>query len=228
VLGHPSQVTERSKTTMTTHTHPAHADLRRLLVVSAAVFASAGGLIHLAVIRQHFDFPIVAGGFAFIGIAKWTFALTVLRYPTRLIVAFGGIVHIAIAGIWILSRTTGLPFLPGAEEPALVGVVDIVANTFSVGAIGAVIIWRVLSQSSNAVFVSIRVARSMLTVLLAGSLFLIVPALFTPHDHASHALNEIPAHSDVHQHEAGTAGSHRPVRQAPKVSDGHLTRPVRW
>ena len=213
---------------MTTHTHPAPTDLRRLLVVTAAVFAFAGGLIHLAVIRQHFDFPIVAGGFAFIGIAQWTFALTVLRYPIRLIVALGGILHTAIAGIWILSRTTGLTFLPGAEEPALVGVVDIVANTFSVGAIGAVIIWKVLNQPPNAVFVSSRVARSMVTVLLAGSLVLIVPALFTPHDRASHALSEVPAHSDVHQHEAETAG------QAPAGQIGtqgerpsfHATREV--
>ncbi len=147
MLGHPSQVTEHPNTTMTTHTQSAHTDLRRLLVVTAAVFAFAGGLIHLAVIRQHFDFPIVAGGFAFIGIAQWIFALTVLKHPIRLIVALGGILHTAIAGIWILSRTTGLPFLPGVEEPALVGVVDTVATTFSVGAIGAVIIWRVLNQS---------------------------------------------------------------------------------
>ena len=190
---------------MNTQTLRNDTDLHRILAIAAAVFAVAGGLIHLTVTRQHLDFPIVAAGFVFMGVAQWVFAFTILKRPTTLIAVSGAVLHAAIVTVWILSRTIGLAFFPGAEHVAPVGVVDIVATSFSVAVVGTVVIWLALEGPIANVNVSHREFRTVAAVLAIGALFLTVPAIAAPHDHlGSHVSTDT---SVVQPHEPGTPGS---------------------
>ena len=141
-----AEPTDRGMTEMSTPPPTAAGtDLRRLLLTIAAVSAAAGGLIHLKVVGDHLDSTLIAVGFAFMGVTQWLFALMILTRPSRIVLILGGILHSAMTTIWILSRTTGLWFVTGAENPAPVGVADLAANAFSIGVVGATIIGISLS-----------------------------------------------------------------------------------
>ena len=189
-------------------------DLHQILAIAAAVFAAAGGLIHLTVTRQHLDFPIVTAGFAFVGVAQWVFAFTIMKRPTTVIAVSGAVLHAAIVTVWTLSRTIGLAFVPGAEHVAAVGVADIVATTFSVAVVGTVAIWRVLSGSSVRVNVPYRGFRTVVAVLAMGASFLTVPAIAAPHDHSGSHVSADTA--EVHTHEGET-----PVTNVDHDETGH-------
>ena len=203
---------------MNTHTHRNDTDLHQILANAAAVFATAGGLIHLTVTRQHLDFPIVVAGFVLMGVAQWVFAFTVLKRPTTVVANTGGILHAAIVAVWILSRTAGLAFVPGAEHVASVGVADIVATTFSVAVIGTVVVWRALSGRTANINVPNPGIRSVVATLAIGALFLTVPAIAAPHHHlGSHVSTEM---AEVHTHEAeapGTTAHHHESEHEPGV-----------
>jgi len=199
-------MTGHAKDTMSTQALRNVADLHRILAIAAAVFAAAGGLIHLTVTRQHLDLPIVAAGFVLMGAAQWIFAFTILKFPTTVIAVSGAVLHATIVTVWILSRTIGLAFVPGAEHVASVGVADIVATTFSVAVIGTAVIWRALSGSTANASVPHSGLRTVVAAFAIGALFLTVPAIAAPHDHEeSHVSTD---KSEVHTHEAETPDTH--------------------
>ncbi len=203
---------------MNTQTSRHDTDLHQILASAAAVFATAGGLIHLTVTRQHLDFPIVVAGFVLMGVAQWVFAFTILKRPTAVVANTGGVLHAAIVAVWILSRTAGLAFVPGAEHVASVGVADIVATTFSVAVIGTVVMWRALSGSTANVSVPNPGVRTVVATLTIGALFLTVPAIAAPHHHeGSHVSTDT---AEVHTHEAETPGTnphHHETEHEPGV-----------
>lgn len=190
---------------MNTQTLRNATDLHQILAIAAAVFATAGGLIHLTVTRQHLDFPVVVAGFVLMGVAQWVFGFTILKRPTTVIAVSGAVLHAAIVTVWIVSRTIGLAIVPGAEHVAPVGVADIVAITFSVAVIGTVVIWRALGRSIVNVNVPYPGFRTVVAVLVIGALFLTVPAIAAPHDHeGSHVSTDT---AEVQTHEAETPGT---------------------
>lgn len=182
----------------------ASTDLRRVLAIVAGMLAAAGGLIHIVVIRDHLDFAVIAVGFAVMAAAQWAFALRMLTRPSRQVLLLGGALHAVIVALWVLSRMTGLGVIPGAEAAEPVGVADLVSTTFSLGVIGIVAIARSLDQATKPVMMPQVVARRMIAIILAGALFLTVPAVLVPHDH------------DAHPSDSHTSG----------MQDGHGQEPV--
>lgn len=175
-------------------------DLRGVLATVAGVLAAAGGLIHLGAVGDHTDFRLVAAGFAAMGVSQVVVALWLFRRPSRPVLFLAGGLHAAIAATWALSRTVGLGFVPGEAGAAEVGVADVVANTFSLGVIGVVLIVLALHRATGAdVLLPRIVARRMAGVAAAGALVLSAIAISAPHVHASHA----------------------PVIDAPVVGHGH-------
>lgn len=184
---------------MSTTTRVNDYHLGGVLATTAALGAAAGGLIHLKQIGAHPDFVFIAGGFALMGAAQWAFALAVLRRPSRPILLAGGVLHAAILGLWLVTRTIGLGFVPGAEVPADVGVADLAANIFSVAVVGVAAIGTAVHKAAIPVDVPLGVATRVKAVVLAGVIFLTVPALLVPHEHGSHA-SETPTHETSHDH----------------------------
>lgn len=151
----------------------------------AALLSFAGGVIHLAVIRHHLDAAPVAGGLALMGTAQWLFAARIATRPSRPVRGAGVLLHATIIVIWLLSRTIGLVVVPGAEDPAPVGVPDLVANLFALATIVTAIAMRHSSydlRPSSRPRVGTRLAAAVAVAVFA----LTVPAVLSDHDHAGH------------------------------------------
>jgi hypothetical protein len=81
--------------------------------------ASAGaGLIHVAVMPAHWQDWIASGlFFAAVAVFQLMWAFLVWIHPRPLLLALGIAANAAAAGLWVASRTIGLPFGPHADIP---------------------------------------------------------------------------------------------------------------
>ncbi len=106
-------------------------ELERILVLPIATLSLGAGLIHLALIAEHFRADALSGLF-FVAAAIFQLSWAVLfgRRPQRAVQLLGGAGNAAIIVVWLLTRTLGLPFggHPGIAEP--IGVADLLATLF--------------------------------------------------------------------------------------------------
>ena len=104
---------------------------------SAAVCSIIGAAIHLWVLPSHAREWWVLGAFFAAAVAAQLFtALMVLRRPHPRFVTVGIVTNLTIALVWLVSRTSGLPFGPpvldmtaGLADPARGGYGDHVVGT---------------------------------------------------------------------------------------------------
>lgn len=198
-----------------TTTTDATADLRRALGATAGILAAASGLVHIAVIRDHLELAVVASGFAVMAVVQWAFALRMLTRPSSRVLWWGGVFHCVLVALWVLSRTTGLWVIPGAESAEDVGIADLVSTTFCLGVIGVASIVRVMDRAGE-VRVSRSVARRVRAAVAIGALFLTVPALSVPHEHDVHGGDSHATGGDhgaepvvtIAGHDHSTTGTH--------------------
>ena len=191
---------ETTEPTVTTIAIDSKASLQGALAWVVAVFAAAGGLIHLQASIDHRDLMVIAVGFAAMAISQLVLAGVMLMRPSPKALIWVGALHAGIVLVWIISRTLGLVFIPGAEQAAEVGVADVVANTLSLAVVGVTIIALSLDRSSQAVPLHPSTARAINVVTLVGALILSVAALGETHDHA-HNDGEAPLPIPVHSHD---------------------------
>lgn len=177
----------RPRSAPRTTTTNAGVDLGRALGTTAGILAAASGLVHIAVIRDHLDFPVVASAFAVMAAVQWAFALRMCTRPSPRVLWLGGMFHLGLVALWVLSRTTGLWVIPGVEAAEDVGIADLVSTTFCLGVIGIASIVRALDRTYE-VRVSGPVARRMTAAVAIGALFLTVPALSVSHEHDVHGV----------------------------------------
>lgn len=181
-------------------------DAGRPASVVVAVLAAAGGVIHAAVIRHHLAYLAVATAFAAMAAAQWWFAFRLLRHPSNRVRSRGVALHVAIVGVWMLSRTVGLPGVAGAEEPAPVGVADVTANVYSVLVVAVLAGTWWSTRRVRRLLVLRRLAGPITALVAVGVLLGTAPAVLAGHDHTGH---EHPAghhpvgdghHDDEHGH----------------------------
>jgi hypothetical protein len=104
---------------------PARSEPAQLL----AALAWAAGLIHVAAFADHLhEWPAAAAFFAALACAQLGWGAWVWARPTPRALAAGVAGSLAVAALWALTRTAGLPFGPGAGEPEPVGGLDAMAT----------------------------------------------------------------------------------------------------
>jgi hypothetical protein len=89
--------------------------------MALAVTSLAAAGIHFAVMGEHFQEYVVFG--VFFSLVAWfqaLWALGIVVAPTRRTLAVGLMANAAIACVWLVSRTAGVPIgpEPGVAEPA--------------------------------------------------------------------------------------------------------------
>src|SRR5437660_8401622 len=85
------------------------------LLAAAATVSVASGLIHIAAVPEHWaTYRIAAVFFVGLGIFQVVWAALLVGRPSRLLYAVGAAASLLTIGIWIASRTSGLPFGPFA------------------------------------------------------------------------------------------------------------------
>lgn len=99
------------------------------LAARCAAIASVGaGLIHFAVMPAHFLSWWAAGlFFAAVAVFQLMWAYLAWSRPRPLLLAAGIAANAGIAGVWVVSSTTGLPFGPHAGGPEAVDAAGICA-----------------------------------------------------------------------------------------------------
>lgn len=165
---------------------PAATDLTSVLSKVAAVLAVAGGLIHLAVVRHHLDYAVIAAGFALMGGAQLLVAVGLFTRSTSRSRLAGFLLHAGIVVTWLLSRTVGLVIVPGAEGGVPFGVADTTANVFALGVIASLGTIGRIDHLCARVRLSTRVERYAVGVIALAAVGLTGPAAFAPHEHAGH------------------------------------------
>jgi len=122
---------------------------RRLdeLIPLAAVLVLAAGFIHAVLIPHHFDESWLHGAF-FVVVAAGQFAwgAAAFRNPSPRTLAIGAIGCCAVAAVWAVSRTVGLPLTFGDWQREAVEGADVMATVDELAA--AVIVAQVLGWRS--------------------------------------------------------------------------------
>jgi hypothetical protein len=94
-------------------------------VLVAAALSLGAALVHLQVTPSHWDVWWGYGTFfLLIGIGQALYAVAVVRWPTPPVLWFGIAGNLGIVGIYLLSRTNGIPWGPHAGRADTVGIGD--------------------------------------------------------------------------------------------------------
>lgn len=113
---------------------PASKALIRTRLAGALIGGMAGGsfiaaLIHIAVAGDHFEAHMPSGSF-FYGLAafQWLWGGLVLLKASRRVLLLGALVNALVIGIWLVSRTVGLPVGPDSGLVESAGPADSLAT----------------------------------------------------------------------------------------------------
>lgn len=104
-------------------------DARRELEVDAAVLAIAAGLIHaVAAVGHVTEYWLFAVFFALLAAAQLVWGALVYRGASRRLLVAGAWGSAAVALLWLVSRTVGLPLGSHAGTPEAAGPLDVLAT----------------------------------------------------------------------------------------------------
>jgi hypothetical protein len=141
-----------------------------------AGFASLGaGLVHLAVVQEHFEESALFGAFFLVsGALQIGWAMVALardRMPLPRLVAAG---QLAMVVLWAVTRTVGLPVGPDVWTPEAVGRADVLCVALELVSAGAVAAWIAQTRASG------QTMRSGRYLALVGAGALVVAAMTAP------------------------------------------------
>ncbi|MDX6197484.1 MAG: hypothetical protein QOJ79_635 [Actinomycetota bacterium] len=102
----------------------------RFVLAAAAVGA---GAIHLAFAPEHLaEYQPLGIGFVVAGVLQLLWAVAVVRRDSPRWLLAGGVVSLAFVGVYLQSRTVGLPLGPEAFEPESFGLPDLICCALEV------------------------------------------------------------------------------------------------
>lgn len=106
-----------------------------LALRAAAALSLLAAAMHLWVVPEHFEEWWGYGAFfVVLAVAQGLYALVLLGWPSRAFLLLGVASNLAVAILWLVTRTTGIPLLgPHAGETERVGVLDLACTLGEVG-----------------------------------------------------------------------------------------------
>jgi hypothetical protein len=111
-----------------------------------AVSCVLAGAVHASVGPEHFREGVRFGVFFVVLFAmQFALAVAVLRRPSRQLVTLTALMSGGVVLLWLVTRTTGLPFGLGEVEP--VGFADSLASVAELVTVAACLVW--LRPSTN-------------------------------------------------------------------------------
>lgn len=107
--------------------------LRSVVVAACALLSTGAAVIHFAVLGEHWDEWWGYG--LFFGIAAWLqlgWAAVVVARPSSKLLVAGAVGSFAIAVLWLVTRTEGVPAGPAFGETESAAFPDVLASVFEV------------------------------------------------------------------------------------------------
>jgi hypothetical protein len=184
-----------------------------MLVAIAALCSGAAGLIHAVAAGSHAADTTLVWLFTAAALAQVGWAGFIAVNPTSIGLVAGAVMNLALVGVWVLTRTTGLAMVDALAEPEVVGRQDLSAALLA-GA-SAVCALAALRTSS-------RPARPGVLGALAG--VAMVPMLIgmlqpSAHTHGGHVAGETAAGD--HAHAAGAVDPHAAAEDSHAAGADH-------
>jgi hypothetical protein len=104
-----------------------------VLLVAAACSVGAAA-IHAVVCPEHLHEGLLYGGFFAVATgAQLVWAWLAIHHPQRWVLAAGLTGNLAIIGLWLITRTVGIPLGPEAGEVEAIGALDTITAAFEAG-----------------------------------------------------------------------------------------------
>lgn len=102
---------------------------RQELALLACAFSLVAGAIHVEAAIGHFEAAWIYGGcFAALAVFQLAWGCRVYSRPAPDWLRLGWAVSLAVVGIWLVSRTVGIPFGPDAWQPEAINPLDTAAT----------------------------------------------------------------------------------------------------
>src|SRR4051794_29056194 len=99
---------------------PAPATVGREVRIAAASLSAVAGVVHFAHAPHHWSTGVVYG--LFFLLAGWfqvVWAGLLMARPSRRLLIAGVVFNALMVGVWMFSRTTGLPFVDGSAAESI-------------------------------------------------------------------------------------------------------------
>jgi hypothetical protein len=153
------------------HESTAYTTTETVLLLAAAV-AFVDGLIHIGAAIDHFsEFALYTLVFAVLATVQIAWAAMILWRPSRPVLLLGCAFTVSVIGLWVASRTIGVPIAPRAWVPERVGVADLVETVGEIATVIAVLSVVMSSRPMVAGQVTRRIAPVLMVVLLVSVLY---------------------------------------------------------
>jgi hypothetical protein len=149
---------------------PPYTATETVLVLTAGL-AFIGGLIHIGAGIDHWEeFHLYTLAFSLIAAVQITWAVLLLRRPSRGVLLAGALFQLGVVALWALSRTTGVPIAPQPWVPEEIGVADVVATIGEIVTIAAAV--AILSGEGHPLVrrVLVRLAPVVMAAVLMSAL----------------------------------------------------------
>lgn len=192
----------------------------RLLLYGLALASLAAGIIHCsaALDHAHDNLPWHAALFVVSAAVQVAWAGLVLRRSSKAWLAIGLLVNFALVLAWVLSRSTGVPVIPGAQDAEPLGFKDVTTAFFELAVVIGVGLFAALPLAIRRLRLPAgRLAfEAMFTAVLVLVFFGLSQA---PHSHGEHDHGRETG-GEAHQAAAG----HSPDHAHQTAADGAETR----
>jgi hypothetical protein len=105
-------------------------------VLVAAALSLAAAAVHAIVMPPHLHEDVLYGGFfAALALGQLAWAIAVVLRPQTRLLAVGAAANLAVVGLWLLTRTAGIPFGVAAGRREPVGVLDVSCALLELGVV---------------------------------------------------------------------------------------------
>lgn len=107
--------------------------LREPVLISCALLSTGAAVIHFAVLGEHWREWWGYG--LFFGVAAWlqlAWAAAIVSRPSRKFLVPGAVGNLAVALLWLVTRTGGIPAGPASGETEAATFPDVLATAFEV------------------------------------------------------------------------------------------------
>lgn len=112
------------------------ADLRTAGTVACALLSVGAGVLHFAVLGEHWQEWWGYG--LFFGVSAWlqlAWAAAVVWRPSRTMLLTGAAGNLSIAALWLVTRTAGIPVGPASGEVETAALIDALSSAFELAVV---------------------------------------------------------------------------------------------